>query len=89
MKVKTSISLSDDVLGELDDALGADESRSALIERLVKRHLRELHRSRDFGHQVELLNGIADGPEPPDEVEDPFELGDPAALVLNDAHGAG
>jgi Arc/MetJ-type ribon-helix-helix transcriptional regulator len=38
MKVKTSITLSEDVLEQLDDVVGS-ESRSALIERILRAFL--------------------------------------------------
>jgi metal-responsive CopG/Arc/MetJ family transcriptional regulator len=86
MKVKTSVTLSEDVLRDLDREVGA-ESRSAFIERLVRRHLRELDSARDFDRQVALLNAVADGPEPPQQFADPFAHGDDAALLLDDASG--
>jgi metal-responsive CopG/Arc/MetJ family transcriptional regulator len=40
MKQKTSITLSEDVLRELDRWTGSGESRSAYIERVLRRHFR-------------------------------------------------
>jgi metal-responsive CopG/Arc/MetJ family transcriptional regulator len=41
MKKKTSITLSSEVLVEIDRLAGSKSSRSALIERVLRRYLRE------------------------------------------------
>jgi|GEM_PF-4267323 len=91
MKVKTSVSLSPDVLEELDEVTGA-AGRSAFIERLVREYLRARRRAHDFDRQVALLNAIADSAEPPAaaaQAVDPFELGDDASLLVDLRDGEG
>ena len=46
MKQKTSVSLSDEVLRELDRHAGNAESRSAYIERVLREHFRRRARVR-------------------------------------------
>ncbi len=64
MKVKTSITLSEDLLAELDRVAGG-ESRSALIEAVLRRYLKGRERETEEDREVERLNAIADrcGPE--------------------------
>ncbi|MEO8538418.1 MAG: hypothetical protein ABI577_01665 [bacterium] len=79
MKVKTSITMSSDLLCRLDEEVGPEGSRSALIEALVRRHLNETERARNFDREVALLNAIVDGDDPPDVLDytiDPDTLGD-------------
>ena len=45
MKQKTSISLSDEILRELDKHTGSRESRSAYIERVLRVHFRRRARA--------------------------------------------
>lgn len=91
MKAKTSVSLSTDVLEELDEVAGP-AGRSAFIERLVRAHLAERRRAADFERQVALLNAVVDGRDPPDTEAhsvDPFEPGDDAVLLVDLADEAG
>jgi metal-responsive CopG/Arc/MetJ family transcriptional regulator len=52
MKVKTSISLSKDLLVKIDRLVGSRQSRSAFIERVLRNYLRDRTRAalhaRDF-----------------------------------------
>ena len=89
MKVKTSITLSESVLCRLDEELGPKGNRSELIEKLLRRHLREAERARNFDREVALLNAIVDGAEPPEPFADPFAHGDPAHQLLDDVDVAG
>jgi metal-responsive CopG/Arc/MetJ family transcriptional regulator len=41
MKAKTSITLSEDVLETIDRLIGSKDSRSAFIERVLRRYLRD------------------------------------------------
>jgi predicted transcriptional regulator len=52
MKVKTSITLSDDVLAAVDELAPAHGSRSAAIEHVLRDHL--ARRARDAAHAREL-----------------------------------
>jgi metal-responsive CopG/Arc/MetJ family transcriptional regulator len=60
MKVKTSITLSSEVLGEIDRLAGSKSSRSALIERVLRRHLLERVRAAINACDLEKINRAAD-----------------------------
>jgi len=61
MKVKTSITLSPDILRAIDEFAADDSNRSRVIERAVReffaRHQRAIREQRD----LEILNRTADG----------------------------
>ena len=59
MKVKTSITLSEDLLEELDRVAGP-ESRSSLIERIVRSHLVRLAREQRDARDRRLLDEHAE-----------------------------
>ena len=59
MKVKTSITLSEDVLAELDDFAGAG-SRSAVIERIIRGFLRRRALASEQARDRALLDEHAD-----------------------------
>ena len=59
MKVKTSITLSDDLLAAIDRVAGAT-SRSAFIESILRRHLRARSRAAGQQRDLERLNAAAD-----------------------------
>ena len=68
MKVKTSITLSEDVLERLDAVAESKESRSRVIERLLRQSFSEqARRERDL-RDLELIDRNAD--ELNDEAED-------------------
>jgi len=60
MKQKTSITLSEEVLRELDRAARPGESRSAHIERVLRQHLRRVARRATEARDVERINAAAD-----------------------------
>lgn len=60
MKEKTSVTLSPDVLAEIDRLAGARLSRSAFIEDVLRRFLKDEERARRNAREVELLNRAAD-----------------------------
>lgn len=53
MKEKTSITLSKDVLAHVDRLAGSRHSRSAFIERVLRKYLRE--RARNAAHARDLV----------------------------------
>jgi metal-responsive CopG/Arc/MetJ family transcriptional regulator len=59
MKVKTSLSLSDDLLEELD-RVSAGEPRSAFIERILRSYLRRRARAEADSRDLELINAAAE-----------------------------
>jgi hypothetical protein len=72
MKVKTSVTLSEDVLRSIDAR--AEGNRSEWIERVVRQHLRKLDQDAANRQDTELLNALVDregGCWPkPDDVSD-------------------
>jgi metal-responsive CopG/Arc/MetJ family transcriptional regulator len=71
MKEKTSITLSKDLLLELDRMAGSKYSRSALIERVLRRYLQERTRAAVNARDLERINAAADrlGAEALDVIE--------------------
>ena len=60
MKEKTSITLSKDVLAGVDRLAGTEHSRSAIIERVLRRYLRERERAEANARDLERINRAAD-----------------------------
>jgi metal-responsive CopG/Arc/MetJ family transcriptional regulator len=59
MKEKTSITLSREVLAEIDRLAGSKHSRSACIERILRRFLRERARAEAQARDLERINRSA------------------------------
>lgn len=60
MKAKTSITLSKDVLTCIDRLAGSKQSRSAFIERVLRRYLRQRERAAMNARDLELINRAAE-----------------------------
>ena len=60
MKEKTSITLSKDVLARIDRLAGSKHSRSAFIERVLRRYLRQRERAAMNARDLELINRAAE-----------------------------
>jgi metal-responsive CopG/Arc/MetJ family transcriptional regulator len=60
MKRKTSITLSDDLLDEIDIVAGVGGSRSAYIERVLRTHFMRLARATQEASDLERINAAAD-----------------------------
>ena len=60
MKEKTSITLSREVLSALAKRAGSGQSRSAYIERVLRRHFRHLERAAAQERDIERINAAAD-----------------------------
>ncbi len=60
MKQKTSITLAPDVLDGIDRLAGSKQSRSALIERVLRRYLRERARAAIEARDLERLNAATE-----------------------------
>lgn len=59
MKQKTSITLSPEVLAEVDRLAGSARSRSAFIERVLRRYVRRRARAAAHARDLERLNRAA------------------------------
>jgi len=89
MKTKTSLTLSKDVLAELDSALGPDGNRSAFVEALIKRYFRDLRRAQRDRRDAEIYARMSDADraeaeEWADLQPDLFEFGDDVELLVED-----
>ena len=60
MKEKTSITLSPEVLKELAKHAGSGASRSAYIERVLRRHFRRKERATAQARDIERINAAVD-----------------------------
>ena len=60
MKEKTSITLSKDLLAKVDQAAGSKQSRSAFIESVLRKYLRDRQRAKLHVRDLDLLNQAAD-----------------------------
>ena len=60
MKEKTSVTLSTEVIAGIDRLAGARVSRSAFIEGVLRKYLKDEERARRNAREVELLNRAAD-----------------------------
>lgn len=56
MKEKTSITLSEEVLAGIDRLAGSKQSRSAFIERVLRRYLKERARAAIEARDLERIN---------------------------------
>jgi len=59
MKTKTSITLSEDVLAEIDRLAGPGVSRSAFIERVLRSFVRRRRRAQAEARELDALNRLA------------------------------
>jgi metal-responsive CopG/Arc/MetJ family transcriptional regulator len=60
MKEKTSITLSRDILAKVDRLAGSKHSRSAFIERVLRKYLRDRQRAAAHARDLTRLNRAAD-----------------------------
>lgn len=60
MKEKTSITLSSDLLAEVDQQIGPKSSRSAFIESVLREYFKEMARRAIHARDLELINAHAD-----------------------------
>jgi metal-responsive CopG/Arc/MetJ family transcriptional regulator len=60
MKEKTSVTLSPEVLAGIDRLAGTKHSRSAVIERVLRRYLRERAKAAAEARDLAILNDAAD-----------------------------
>lgn len=60
MKEKTSITLSADILADVDQLAGRKLSRSAFIEFVLRHYIREKRRAQVHAQDLDRINGAAD-----------------------------
>lgn len=56
MKVKTSITLSEDVVEAVDDLAGSSGNRSEVIETALRRYLAQIRRDGQNSRDLEIIN---------------------------------
>ncbi|MCL4240440.1 MAG: ribbon-helix-helix protein, CopG family [Dehalococcoidia bacterium] len=84
MKVKTSVSLSEELLAAIDETIGAGGNRSQFIEKALRQQLREIRRAQRNARDREIYASLT--PEQLAESDvldysiDPLDLGDPVEL---------
>jgi metal-responsive CopG/Arc/MetJ family transcriptional regulator len=78
MKEKTSITLSREVLTGIDRIAGSKQSRSAFIEAILQRYLKERSRARREARDLAIINRNAEqlNRDALDALEDQAPLGD-------------
>jgi len=59
MKAKTSLTLSRDILAQIDKLAGSRQSRSAFIETVLRRFLRDRRKSALHARDLAKINGAA------------------------------
>ena len=59
MKVKTSVTLSSEVLKGIDQIAGSKHSRSSVIEGVLRHYLRERKRAQMHRQDLQLINAAA------------------------------
>lgn len=60
MKVKTSVTLSEDLLKAIDEQSGAQKNRSEFIENAVRNYIGQVIRQRQNAKDLEIINTQAD-----------------------------
>ncbi len=60
MKVKTSITLSEDLLKAIDEYTGEYKNRSEFIEKAIQSFIRQLIRRQQDARELEIINQRAD-----------------------------
>lgn len=83
MKVKTSVTLSDDVLCQIDQEIGEHGNRSQFIEKAVKRYFRLQRKAERDAHDAAIYRRNADEfnaetEEVLADQDDPFDILDQA-----------
>ena len=77
MKVKTSVSLSQEVLCKIDEAVGKGGNRSEFLERLARRHFQRLEREERGRKDIAIYARLAHDPQYQREVEETRRLAVP------------
>jgi metal-responsive CopG/Arc/MetJ family transcriptional regulator len=60
MKVKTSVTLSEDLLKAIDEQSGTQKNRSEFIENAVRNYIGQVIRQRQNAKDLEIINTQAD-----------------------------
>lgn len=89
MKVKTSVTLSDDVLCQIDREIGEHGNRSQFIEKAVKRYFRLQRKAERDAHDAAIYRKYADKFNAEAEVDLALqapleELADDASLLIDE-----
>ncbi len=60
MKIKTSVTISEDLLKVMNDFLGADQNRSLFLETAAWSYIAKLRRAQQNAKDIEIINRRAD-----------------------------
>ncbi len=60
MKIKTSVTLSEDLLKAIDDQSGPEKNRSEFIENALRAYMSQVIRDRQNAKDLEIINREAD-----------------------------
>ena len=60
MKVKTSVTLSEDILKAIDEQSGSQKNRSEFIENAVRSYISQVIRQRQNAKDLDIINRQAD-----------------------------
>jgi metal-responsive CopG/Arc/MetJ family transcriptional regulator len=60
MKVKTSVTLSDDLLKTIDEQAGPQKNRSDFIEKALRNYIAQMIRDKQNSRDFEIINSRAD-----------------------------
>lgn len=60
MKIKTSVTISEELLAVMNDFLGADLNRSLFLERAAWAYIAKLRRAQQNAQDIEIINRRAD-----------------------------
>jgi metal-responsive CopG/Arc/MetJ family transcriptional regulator len=60
MKVKTSVTLSEDILKAIDEQAGTQKNRSEFIEKALRAYIAQVIRAKQDARDLEIINRQAD-----------------------------
>lgn len=60
MKIKTSVTISEELLEEMNDFLGADQNRSHFLETAAWAYIAKLRRAQQNAQDIAIINRRAD-----------------------------
>lgn len=60
MKIKTSVTISEELLKEMDEFLGVDQNRSLFLEKAAWEYIAKLRRAQRNARDIEIINQRAD-----------------------------
>lgn len=84
MKIKTSVSLSEDILREVDERIGSAGNRSEFLEEAVRIRLRDIRRAERNAKDAAIYARMAADPEMQREAEENLKFSVPWSELGDD-----